>query len=568
MAEPQTKKCQNCRQPFVIEPDDFTFYEKMQVPPPTWCPECRMMRRFSFSNIWNLYKRPCAKCGANVLSIYSSEKQATIYCLSCWWADDWDGTEYAMDYDPTRPFLEQMKELVETTPYYSLENAYLTLTNSDYCNALGHCKNCYLMFWGDYCENVLYSSLLNKLIDSADCYGMKDSELCYEDVGCTKCSRTFFSEECESCRDVWFSRNCMGCVSCFGCVNLRNKNYCIWNEQYTREAYIEKLKNFRLESRMELINLRKRAYEFWDQHPRRVYAGNSLNVNVTGDYVYGSKNTKDAYMVVSTEDSRYVQIITVPSVRDCYDYSGWGNGAEHIYEGNVVGEGASNVKFSSECWPDVLDVEYSLYAISCKHVFGCVNLKRKQYCILNKEYSKEEYGRLVAHIKEDMVRNPYRDEQGRVWPYGEFLPNVFSRFAYNESLAAAYFPKTKEQALAEGFLWHEFQATQYEITKQAIDVPDTLAETSDAIKNEVIACGACGKAFRIVSDELALMKRLLMPLPHECPNCRHKARFARMNSPRLYDRACLKCEKPIRTPYAPDRKEIIYCESCYNSEVA
>ncbi|KKU94074.1 MAG: hypothetical protein UY26_C0003G0224 [Candidatus Jorgensenbacteria bacterium GW2011_GWA1_48_13] len=562
------RSCQNCKQEFRIEPEDFDFYEKIKVPPPTWCPQCRMIRRFAFTNIWNLYKRSCDKCGKNIISIYSPDKPVIVYCQPCWWADDWDGTEYGLDYDPSRPFFEQVQELSAKAPRSALESAYLTLKNTEYANALGHSKNCYLIFWADYCENAFYSSFLNGLKDSLDCYRMKDSELCYEDVGCNKCYRTFFSEECDACNDVWFSRNCTGCTNCFGCVNLRNKNYYIWNEQYTKGEYFKKLSELRVDSRGVLIDLRKRAYEFWNKHPRRVYTGSALNVRVTGDYIYESKNTHDAYMVAGAEDSRYAQFVSVPHARDCYDYSGWGNGAEKIYEAAVVGEGANGVKFSFECWPDALDNEYSIYAISCKHVFGCVSLKRKHYCILNKGYPKEEYERLVSQIKKDMERNPYRDPQGRIWSYGEFLPINLSLFAYNESLAHAYFPKTEKESLASGFKWHEFTATPYTATKQWVDMPDTLAETPDTILQEVIACASCGKAFCIVSGELALMKNLSIPLPRECPTCRHNARFVRTNPPRLYNRSCQKCSRPIQTSYAPERPEIIYCEECYKVEIA
>ena len=35
----EQKNCQNCKKDFVIEPDDFLFYEKMKVPAPTFCAE-------------------------------------------------------------------------------------------------------------------------------------------------------------------------------------------------------------------------------------------------------------------------------------------------------------------------------------------------------------------------------------------------------------------------------------------------------------------------------------------------------------------------------------------------
>ena len=54
-------------------------------------------------------------------------------------------------------------------------------------------------------------------------------------------------------------------------------------------------------------------------------------------------------------------------------------------------------------------------------------LKRKQYSILNKQYSKEEYEKLRAHIIEDMKKNPYVDSLGRVYTYGEFFSPGFRR---------------------------------------------------------------------------------------------------------------------------------------------
>src|SRR3989344_554759 len=51
----EIKQCQNCKKSFTIEPEDFAFYEKMKVPAPTWCPECRLQRRLSFLNFIYLY---------------------------------------------------------------------------------------------------------------------------------------------------------------------------------------------------------------------------------------------------------------------------------------------------------------------------------------------------------------------------------------------------------------------------------------------------------------------------------------------------------------------------------
>jgi len=44
--------------------------------------------------------------------------------------------------------------------------------------------------------------------------------------------------------------------------------------------------------------------------------------------------------------------------------------------------------------------------------------------------------------------------------------------------------------------------------------------------------------------------------------------MSRINPPKLWDRQCAKCGKEIKTSYSPEREEIIYCEGCYNNEVA
>src|SRR3989344_3335423 len=246
--EAQTKNCQNCQKNFTIEPEDFNFYEKIKVPPPTWCPECRLIRRWSFINTWSLFWRNCDKCKNRTMSMNPPEDQIKVYCPNCWWVDDWDGTEYAMDYNPTRPFLEQVKELREKTPYVALESLYTSLKNSDYSNALAWSKNCYQIFWADYCENVYYSSILNGLKFSSDCLRGWESELCYGSIGVNSSYRVFFSDGVSDSVDIWFSRNCYNCTNCVGCVNLRGAKNCIFNVQYSKEEYAEKIKELGLNS--------------------------------------------------------------------------------------------------------------------------------------------------------------------------------------------------------------------------------------------------------------------------------------------------------------------------------
>ncbi len=563
--QPEIRSCQNCKKDFTIEPEDFNYYEKIKVPPPTWCPMCRIARRISCVNGWSLYWRNCDKCGKRTMSMYSPDRKMTVYCQPCWWGDSWDGTEYAMEYDPSRPFLAQVKELGEKTPYSALETEYLTLKNCDYSNAIAYSKDCYLVSWADYCENVFYSSILNGLKTSSDCLRGWESELCYGSIGFIRNYRVFFSDESDDCVDVWFSRNCYSCTNCIGCVNLRGASNCIFNVKYSKEEYDKKVKELKLNSWQGLKDLEQKAYEFWLTQPYREYHGHSLNLNVTGDYVFQSKNSKEGYILNYAENCKWCQFVTVPSVKDSMDYSGWGNGAELVYESTNVGAGVSDMKFSGFCFPDASSVEYSWWSINSKNNFGCVNLKRKKYCILNKEYTKEEYEKLKVQIIEDMKTNPYVDELGRSWQYGEFFHPGFCKFPYNKSNAMKFFPKTKEEALKEGYTWDDAENPNTPATINGDDLPDTISETTEKILEEIIECRECKRSYRIVQGELLLLRKLGLPVPHECPKCREVVRFARMNKPGMHHRSCDKCGKGIYTPYAEGRPEIVYCVACYQT---
>ena len=99
----ENRNCQNCKGDFVIEPDDFAFYEKMKAPAPEICPMCRQKLRTTFRNFKTLYKRPCSKSGKLILSAYHPDTRFPVYDISEWWSDGWDAIAYGMDIDFEKP---------------------------------------------------------------------------------------------------------------------------------------------------------------------------------------------------------------------------------------------------------------------------------------------------------------------------------------------------------------------------------------------------------------------------------------------------------------------------------
>ena len=432
----ESRNCQNCHNTFTIESQDFEFYAKMAVPPPTFCPMCRYQRRLMFRNERTLYSRVCDKCEKKIISAYRPDAPVIVYCNACWWTGDWDGASYARDYDPSRTFFEQFRELQLSVPFPQLTQDYQTMINSEYTNYIGHTKNCYLTFDCDSSENVLYSKTVVQGKDMMDVLISGNSQLCYQNVYCGDSSRVFYSVHCTECINVSFSRDCVGCQDCFGCVNLRNKKYCWFNEQLAKEEYESRLASYQLDTHTGVERAREETDPFFLTQPYKFMQGNK-NVASTGNYMYQSKNARDMYITFGCEDTRYCQSITMKPVKDCYDYTEWGHGAERLYECVTVGEGAANTKFSWATWRQgTMNNEYCMFTLSSHDMFGCIGMKKKEYCVLNKQYSKDEYETLRAQIISDMMNNPYVDINERIWKYGEFFPYDFSLCDYNESTAA------------------------------------------------------------------------------------------------------------------------------------
>ncbi len=288
--QPETRKCQNCQKSFIVEPDDFSFYEKIKVPAPTFCPECRLLRRLMWRNEHSLFRCPNGAPGKEeetLISIYHPDAKMTVYDKDMWWSDKWNPLEYGREYDFSKPFFLQFKELMERVPHITLFDS--KSSNARFCNITVEMKNCYLVTAAWTCEDSMYCNRVSGCkytVDSHVCY---NTEFGYENVYCRDSSRLFFSLESENCLDSYFLYDCRNCSNCILCSNLRNKNYCIKNIQYSKEEYEEKKKKLRLDSIKGLASAKAEFKEVWENAIHRDLK--LLNdVNVVGDHVFNSKN--------------------------------------------------------------------------------------------------------------------------------------------------------------------------------------------------------------------------------------------------------------------------------------
>ena len=548
-----------------------------------------MMRRMSWRNERNLYKRK-DDSGKEVISIYSADKPLRVYERSYWWSDKWDPMDHGKEYDFSKPFFEQFRELLYSVPAVSIFNS--NPVNSDYCNHSGYMKDCYLAFASWECEKVLYSDRALFSKDSLDLYAADKCELCYEAVDSSESYKLFFSQQCISCSESYFLFDCRNCRYCFGCVGLRNKQYYIFNQPYTKEEYEEKLKSLNLGSFDSLSSFYEKFSKIKTSYPIK-FARVTNSINSVGDNIQNVKNCFHCFGMKEAENCKY--LAHGFDIKDSYD--GFGIGlCELLYEGIDTGEkGAFKQRFSVVVYASS-DTHYCFNCDGSHNLFGCIGLRNKQYCILNKQYSREEYEKTLPRIVSHMSDTPYIGKNGRVYKYGEFFPIELSPFAYNETIAQNYFPLSKKEALEKGYEWEDSEEKNYATTIDAENLPDVISDVTNHILKETVSCmhkGRCNEqcttAFKIISQELEFYRKLNLPLPRLCPNCRFKQRFKQSHPLTLWHRKCTcggaiskngvyknqtthlhgskHCPNEFETSYAPDRPEIVYCESCYQSEV-
>ncbi len=554
------RSCHNqwCKQTFEITEDDQKFLRDFDVPEPKSCPDCRLMRRMNERNARKLYWRTCSKTGQRILSQYHPDHPFPVYMPEVWWGDEWEGLDFGRDIDFLQPFFTQFLELKNVVPHQARFVMQGTMENTDYANCAGYMKNCYLCFEADYNEDCYYSNRVYHCKNMVDCSNCYESEICYESIDCTGCHSLFFSQDCQNCSESRFLKNCIGCRECLGCINQRQKRHMILNEQLTKEEFEKQKAALHLESTKGVMAFRKRCEEFFHTQPQR-YAQAERNENCSGDHLYDSKNSFNCMDSKDLEDCKYCAKVAM-GVKSSMDYTSWGDKAERLYQCSACGNNAFNLKFCTTCVTNNTDLEYCDGCTGCKNCFGCVGLKKKQHCILNKQYTEGEYEKLRKQLVAHM-------ETTEEW--GEYFPKEVCPFGYNETIVMEYFQLDKKEAIKRGYKWREEVDEPLDVQKviPATKLPDTIAEIPDDVLNWAITSEKTKRPFRITKQELEFYRAHSLPLPHLHPEERHEERLKKRPPRRLWERPCSACSKEVESTFAPERKERILCEECYLKEV-
>ena len=477
----QWRVCRFSGQKFYVRLEDVEFYKRIRVPLPTLSPNERW--RLLLSLFWNsyyLFNAKSALTGKPIISQYPTNTPYKIYEHQLWFGGDWNPEDYGRPYESNQRFFEQFKKLQLDVPRPSLfvDN---TSVNSDYTNDSVHMKDCYLVFNATDSENCHYSISTIRSRDSIDCFDIWDSSLCIECFESHELYNCRYVEFSKNCLDSSFLYNCRNCGNCFGGINLRHKKYVFFGEQLTKEKY---------EKRVEQVNLGNRnvleeyKLKFRELIKKAIHKPNhnEKSINSVGDYILNSKDCHYCYFVEKCERSAY--LIGCQAVRDSYDLTAIETEFSYMSSGAT---GCYRTLFSN-MMEGSRNSEYSDYCGNCHNVFGCVGLLNKSFCIFNKQYSEEEYWKLVDEIKTDMLK---------AGEYGEYFPPSLSIFPYQISTMASYKGYDDfENAKRYGYRFDDIPEEKHTVTNSLVDslnVPTDINKVQDEILKEIIKSFAIQK---------------------------------------------------------------------------
>lgn len=560
------KMCANCGSAFIITDDDLVFLDRVSpifdgikyaLPPQTHCPDCRQQRRLAQCNEQFLYPGQCGLCGKRTVTENPPHAGQPIYCRECWYGDKWDARNYGKEFDFRRPFFQQFYELRRSVPAIAL-NQTGTIENSDYIHYAGYSKNCYLIAHADFCEDCCYGYGFKKNISCMDGFYNLHCEFCYDNVYIHKSYGLIGCQDCVSCNSSAFLKDCIGCRNCFLCTGLRDCEYYFENKKLEKAEYEAKMKEIDLGSYAQYQRYKGKLREMEKKMTVKEYIGHNIE-NSTGNYLQNCKHCMQCFDVSDGEDLKYCYqlVLGAKDSRDIYQY---GTKINECYECGITGDHSYHILFSSQIFINNTDLLYCCFlANSCKNCFGCCNMKGASYCILNKQYTKEAYEKLVPKIIEHMKTTG---------EWGEFFPIHSSLFGYNKTYAQLYYPLTREEVIAKGWKWDDYEPPLPDVAKtiSADQLPDTIKDVPNDILNWALICEKTGRPFKIQPLELKLLRKMNVPISRRHPDQRHQDRSALRNPRQLWERQCAKCGKAMMTTYGPTRPETVYCENCYLKE--
>ncbi len=562
----------------------------VDFPLPKLCPEIRLLQKLLFINQTKLYNNTCHMSNKKTISRLSPLSWYLVYSNENRSSDARDSLDYGIDIDEEKSVMDHIQHLTRTTPYQDLIGSLSNIqTNATYTNYTSDIADSYLVFDANNVQKSCYSMLILDCNYMIDCLSCTHSENCYECIDSDHIFACFYCQKVVHTKYSWYMTDCQNCDYCLGCVWIQWKKYYILNKEVDKKRYEETLHNLQDPTYKEtFIAQWKTLCDQWPRPATMIVWSDKA----AGNDIFDSAGVHWWFTIRNAQDISYCYNLT--DAQDCYDVFSYGQNANSMYNSVQAWRQSHHIYYSNTIgkWENLL---YCIEVKKSKHCFWCVNMRDKEYCIFNKQYTKEAYETIVPKLLQDIKKN---------WLDWDFLRSDCSPFPYNDTFAALYFPietvhyanqsqiinqngvldvfvEDKDAFISKAWLqvaeWVR-RPIWWRNKQQEINIPEGIQliakkdlihwdYTDASILQKAIVCEVSWRPFRIVQIELDFYKKYNLPIPYVHPDLRQEQRMKSRTWLQFYLRTCSKTGEEIISIYSQDVSFPVYSQEVYKKLV-
>jgi len=249
------QSCENCVDCSYIY-DSQNLYECLNV---KWAYKCSYLH--NSNNCDNCHYSDdligCKNC------MFSSNLRNSSYIFKNEQLSKEEYLEKIKEFQNSRTNIRNAIKIFEEEVIKNKITKYASVVNSQnsFWDVLIDDKNCYECYDVNSSEDCRYVNVWVETKDLMDCNNMYlKPERSYEVLWTIWTNNVHFSTYIFNSSNILYSQDCYDCKNLFGCVSLRNKEYCIFNKQYLKEDYEKKVE--------KIIEKMKKTWEWWEYFDR------------------------------------------------------------------------------------------------------------------------------------------------------------------------------------------------------------------------------------------------------------------------------------------------------------